>query len=330
MKKLACFLAAATVASVVASAEDGFSDEALLREIDRLTALLEARVAVERPAAGDELVARSYDVSDLCSRVGDRSAIVPNLLPSKFSPPERPEAGEPVARMEIDFLIGLLLEHVEPATWASVAGASISGARERLFVRTIPRVHAGIAGVLAMLRESTGLQVAVEVRAVPVTPEQATVLETRPRELTDEEAAALLAAPHRAVFARGRDGRRLACRDGQDISYLHDFDVEIAQEATVGDPIPNRVFCGMTAEVRAILDRAADGAALSLQVDVADVDRPLRSQPTAHGAIELPTLELTRLRTGLWVPLDRTVVAGGATLGGQPCVILVRVRRLRT
>jgi hypothetical protein len=179
--------------------------------------------------------------------------------------------------------------------------------------------------MLAWCRGSMDRRVSVDVAVVPVPAADAAFL-TNALELTADEAQRLLAQPLGAVTLAGFDGQMLGGRAGREISYLQDYEVEIAEGSAIADPVTKRVFAGCTAQVRACLDDG-QGAILHCQLELSRVAEPLPVHTTAHGPIDLPTKRLTRVQASFWAPLGRTVVAGGCTVGDEPCVILVTVRR---
>ncbi|MCK6461283.1 MAG: hypothetical protein L6Q95_15475 [Planctomycetes bacterium] len=309
-------------ALAVSGQED--AGDPLLREIDRMKRLLEERIAKAAAQAEERVVLRTYDVSDLCTRLSDHGVALENLTPSKYEAPREADESEPWAAYEIDSLIELMKSAVEPASW-EMEGADIQPKNGRLFIRAIPRVHGRIERMLAWCRTSMDRRVSVDVAVVPVGDGDAALL-ANALELTADEARRLLAQPLAAVTLSGFDGQLLGGRAGREISYLRDYEVEIADGAAIADPAGGKVFSGCTAEVRACLD-GGEGAILHCQLEMSRVAEPLSVHPTAHGPIELPTKRLTRVQASFWAPLGRTVVAGGCTAGEEPCVILVTARR---
>jgi hypothetical protein len=325
MRRLALLAAGILCGALAVSGqEEGRGEDVLLREIDRMKKLLQERIGTAGAKAEGRLVLRSYDVSDLCVYVRDGSQPLENVIPSKYQPPEEPDEAEPIRAFDVDMLIELIKGYVEPQAW-EIDGADIQPKNGRLFVRTIPRVHGRIEALLAWCRRAMDRRVSVDVAVVAVRDEDAALL-TNALELTADEAQRLLAQPLGCVTLAGFDGQKLGGRAGREISYLQDYDVKLAEGATAGDPITKRVFAGCTAEVRACLDDG-QGAILHCQLEMSRVAEPLPVHPTAHGPIELPTKRLTRVQASFWAPLGRTVVAGGCTVGDEPCAVLVTVRR---
>jgi len=101
------------------------------------------------------------------------------------------------------------------------------------------------------------------------------------------------------------------------IAYVQDFDVEIAQAASIADPIVGVVPDGVVLDVRPVV--SADRRFLTLEVrpTVATLKRPLETFTTSLGVsgnsvtIQLPELEIARVRTSIPMPDGATVLLGG-------------------
>ena len=330
MRHLALFLVAFGAASLAVQGQDEEGAD-LLDRIDELTRELEGRLVArekaERPARPQ---LRVYEVSDLVMPLRDAAIEPANLRPSKYQPPEAEELAEPCAPFEIDVLIDVIRSCVHPESWDVLEGADIQPKNGRLFVTTVPSVHEGIARLLRGFRETVADQLILDLVAVPVTADALAAIGAHPRELPEEVAARLMAErPLGAVRLVAHDGQQVAQRAGSLRSYLCDYTLSIAEKAAIGEPVRAEVVLGCGAQVRALLDRDARGAMLHLRVDRTRMKDPVRSVETAHGPLDLPVLDLTRLQTSLWVPLERTVVLGGGAHGDSGCLYLATVRHLR-
>ncbi|MHC4939543.1 MAG: hypothetical protein ACYTHK_11285 [Planctomycetota bacterium] len=330
IRSLLVFVAALTLGALTVSGQEDPQD-ALRRQIRELTEQLKKRADQRGP--GDENskpVLRIYQVGDLVMRAWNAPADMhTDLIPSKYQPREPREESEPVAPFEIDFLIDVMRQVVEPETWEAIEGAELQVRSNRLFVTNIPRVQNKIPAFLDALRGAANRHLRVEVTAVPIEDGDVELLASRPRELTDAEAEKLLARePLGAATLLCRSGQQVTQRSGREVSYMQDYDVEIAQEATIGDPIAQTVLDGVSIWMSAFLDDSANGVRLDLRMDRTALEHPIRRVDTEHGPLELPVLEMTRVRTALWAPLGKTVVVGGATAGTKPCVFLATVHRL--
>jgi len=110
------------------------------------------------------------------------------------------------------------------------------------------------------------------------------------------------------------------------VSYVRDYDVEIAEDAKIGQPMIGQVFAGFAVQAEACWDSGADGVVVHLQISRTDLKEPIETLITEHGDVELPEIALTRLNTSFWLPLNKTVLAGAITAGENPCLFLVTVR----
>lgn len=322
MRRLGLLALCVLCGALAVSGQDGGGDE-LTREIERLKKLLEDRIAKATPPAEERLVTRSYDVADLLKKMEDQLQPLEDLWPSGQEPPERPES-EPWSYFEIDYLIETIRYGIEPAFW-DMEGADIQPKNGRLFVRAIPRVHEKIERNLAWCRQAMDRRVSVEVAAVPVKEADRALL-SGALELSAEEAQRLLAEPLGAVTLTGWDGQILGGRAGRELSYVQDIDVTTVDGKAIPDPITHRVFSGASAQVLACLDEG-QGAIVHCRLEFSRIPEPLETHATPHGNVELPRKKLTRVLSSFWAPLGRTVVAGGCTVGDEPCAILVTVRR---
>jgi len=325
MRRIALLAAGILCGALAVSGQDDGNGDPLVREIERMKKLLQERIGKGLPEATGRLITRTYDISDLCTPVVDTYQPLENLEPSDYEPPETEDDGTHCGVPESDVLIEIIRMNVEPASWEELEGADLTPNNGHLIVHTIPRVHEKIGKTLTWLRKCLDRRVSVEVSVVPVADADVALL-THATALTGDEARRLLARPLAAVTLTGFDGQQLGGRTGREISYVQDYKAEIAEGVQAGDPIPNKVFAGCTAEVCACLDDG-DGAILSCQLELARVAEPLPQYATPHGPVELPVKRLTRVQGSFWAPLGRTVIAGGCTVGDEPCVILVTVRR---
>ena len=186
-----------------------------------------------------------------------------------------------------------------------------------------------ISGIIWTARHAYR-HVVVDVIAVPVNSETAALLAQRPRELSPAEAQAVAAlAPLGTARMTCFDGQQSVHRSGTTVGYLHDYDVEIARDSAIGDPIRAEVFSGCTAQVRACIDAGASGVVLHCQLEYTNVLRPMRKMDTEHGQVDLPVMEVTRVNTSLWAPLNRMVVIGGTTRGSRPCVFVATAKLVK-
>jgi hypothetical protein len=323
MRRL-CLLALGVLFGALAvSGQEARDGDALSREIDRLKKLLAERIRERTPPEEEQLVHRTYDVADLITVIRDQPQPFDDLFPSGYVPPE-PEMSEGCGPFEIDVLIDMIRTGIDPEYWET-EGTDIQPRNGRLFVTAIPRLHRKIERNLGWCRQAIDRRVSVEVAAVPVAAEDAALV-SGVVDLSADEAQRLLARSVGAVTLAGWDGQILGGRTGREIAYVRDIDVRAVEGKAVPDPVTARVFAGASAQVQACLDEG-QGALVQCRLEFSGIKEPLPSHATPHGNIEVPTKRLTRVQASFWAPLGRTVVAGGCTVGDEPCVILVTVRR---
>ncbi len=101
------------------------------------------------------------------------------------------------------------------------------------------------------------------------------------------------------------------------ISYVRDYDVEVAQTAYIADPVIDVVQDGLTLDVRPTVTHDRKYVELEVQPAVATIKRPMKtfesglSGLTSAVVIEMPELSFTRAQTNVRVPDGGYVVIGG-------------------
>lgn len=102
------------------------------------------------------------------------------------------------------------------------------------------------------------------------------------------------------------------------LAYIRDFDVEVAQAATIGDPIVGRIEEGVVLDVRPIVSSDRRFVTLELRPTVATLVRPIPTFSTLLGVaastpvfIQTPELRIQRVETTVTVPDRGTVLIGG-------------------
>lgn len=324
------FLLAIALGALTVSGQDAGRDADLRRRIRALSEELKQRAdgRAEQRGAAARPVLRIHEVGDLLTIQTVGVGELVDLIPSRYQPAAAREF-EPSAPFSVDFLIELMRQVIEPESWEEIEGAEVQPRNGRLFVNQIPRVQRKIAALLDSLRVAADRQLRVRFVAVPVNAADLALLDARPRELSSAEAEQLLARePLGVAETVCRSGQRLSERIGRRISYLQDYDVEIAQEATIGDPIRMEAFSGMAVELQPLLDDGGGGVRLDFQVTRTELAEPIRRVDTEHGPLELPVLAMTRVQGAAWVPLGKTSIVGGSTSGANPCLFLVTVHRM--
>jgi type II secretory pathway component GspD/PulD (secretin) len=97
---------------------------------------------------------------------------------------------------------------------------------------------------------------------------------------------------------------------------VQDFNVEIAQAASIADPIVNIVQDGVTLDVRPVVSADRRFITLELRPTIAVLRRPIREVVTTLGSqnsvtIQLPEVDYQRVRTSIPMPDGGTVLLGG-------------------
>ena len=100
------------------------------------------------------------------------------------------------------------------------------------------------------------------------------------------------------------------------IAYVKDFDVEIAQAASIADPIVDVVEEGVILDVRPIVSADRRFITIELRPTIAELTRPIEEVVTTLGSqnsvtIQLPELDLRKARTSIPMPDGATVLLGG-------------------
>jgi Flp pilus assembly secretin CpaC/tetratricopeptide (TPR) repeat protein len=114
--------------------------------------------------AADKAVLQFYDVKDLVAKISDYPGQEINLVPSKYQPPEEAEEAEPQSPFEIDSLIDVIKQTIQPESWETIENADIQVKTGVLVVNTSPEVHRAIGKFLGDLRKNTGVLISLEVR----------------------------------------------------------------------------------------------------------------------------------------------------------------------
>ncbi|MHC4861318.1 MAG: hypothetical protein ACYTDY_14640, partial [Planctomycetota bacterium] len=206
-----------------------------------------------------------------------------------------------------DALVELTREFVAPASWEE-EGAEIHLAGGRLVVSARKDVQRSVEGFLAALWAEALLRVRVDLRSLTLSPEAQGRLEKsgvmkrllRGR-LTAEEVRAILgeSGPVVSGTTLSRPAHRARIRQLDSVSYVRDFDVEIAQGSVVGDPIVGWAREGLLVDVRPHV--LTDGSVfLEALGRSARLDRPIRKanlEGDALGTMDLPACRISRFFT---------------------------------
>jgi len=100
------------------------------------------------------------------------------------------------------------------------------------------------------------------------------------------------------------------------VAYVSDFDVQIAQAASIADPIINVIQDGVVLDVRPVVSADRRFITLELRPTIAKLKRPIQDKPTTLGTqnsvtIQLPEVSIERVRTSIPIMDGGTVLLGG-------------------
>ncbi len=317
---LGVFLSAGLALDAQESPDSGKLDD-LIRSLRKAIAEQRAAGKGRRPLSFRRGL---YDVRDLVYPLADRRMPRMDLIPSGGRRFEfrLEEESEPLPFYEGDQLVDLIRDTVAPASWEELTGASIRYDEGILLVRQVPEVHRRISELLGDLRRRAGSRLNLSVRLLSVGDGvlRGILGDAGTGALPAEAEARLeraLAEGRAKILRRGSvvctNTQRVVLEDTTVRSYLQDYDVEIAQEATIADPIFQVVPEGILAELRPTLAGKGDLVVLEVRVVSGRFREPLASLTTPLGDIETPVLDLEKVETTLVAAPGRTVVVGGVT-----------------
>jgi general secretion pathway protein D len=100
------------------------------------------------------------------------------------------------------------------------------------------------------------------------------------------------------------------------LSYIQDFDVEVAQTSSIADPIIGVIQDGITLDVRPTVSNDRRYITLELQPTVAKLVEPIPTFSTTLGSsfspvIQLPELRVQQARTTVRIPDGGSILIGG-------------------
>jgi len=121
----------------------------------------------------EPLELRVYDVRDLLINLEDRKGEMTTLQVATDTADGTASTGEGKTTFDrVQEIIGLITSTIEPASWSISGGKGMIAAREGMLGDIVVThklgVHKGIEGLLAALRSSADLQIAIEARFIAV------------------------------------------------------------------------------------------------------------------------------------------------------------------
>jgi len=274
-----------------------------------LLALVAPLSLADEEADDHKLVVQLIDVSALTT--GHVDYIPPMMgttAPDMFSDEDNPlfgsEGEEPILALgTIDELIEIVKFNVDPVSWQITEGADMRSMGERtLIVRATRTVLRKVARYLADLETDVLTTVTLEVRAVAV-----------PDGGTTATLDQLLAVDGPSVTVSGFAGQRVEGLASTQFSYVQDYDVEVAQDSRISDPIVGVANWGFSVSARTVAARGADKLRTMLRATLA-IPKGMRDHDTeSDRIIELPEYdEVTVLTDLLLTPGAWQVTQGNA------------------
>ncbi len=135
------------------------------------------------------------------------------------------------------------------------------------------------------------------------------------RAVAKQERSEQIEAPRLLVYNNTRASMHFL----RNISYIRDFEVEIAQAAAVANPTIGTVHDGVALDVRPVVDSDLKFITMELRPTVMTLQLPIPTFTTTLGvgqpiSIQLPEVTLQRIRTTVTMPDGGTMMLGGMRL----------------
>jgi len=132
------------------------------------------------------------------------------------------------------------------------------------------------------------------------------------RAVSKSERVELVTSPRIVVYNTARGNLAVL----NQVAYVQDFNVEIAQAASIADPIVNVIQDGVVLDVRPVVSADRRFITLELRPTIAALKRPINEIITTLGSqnsvtIQLPEVEIQRVRTSIPMPDGGTILLGG-------------------
>ena len=132
------------------------------------------------------------------------------------------------------------------------------------------------------------------------------------RAVQKAERIELVTAPHVLVANTARSNLTVT----NQLAYVQDFNIEIAQGASIADPIIKTIQDGVVLDVRPTVSADRRFITVEMRPTVAELKRPMKEITTTLASassvtIQLPELEISHLRTTVPIPDGGTILLGG-------------------
>lgn len=263
------------------------------------------------PAAGEEdardrLVLRVFHVGALTmGQMNYRGERPPPVGPHEVSDEERPLFGapdrEPVYPVgQVDELIELIQGMVQPRSWETIEEAELRSMGERALVaRNRPEVLDEVARWLARLEERVLGTATIEVRAM--------------HGAGDGTKAAVGPSLSMTAFLN----QRASGFSGSQYAYVQDYDVEVAQDSDISDPIVGVANLGLGVDARIMPGGSVEHVTVEVDVRLSSLASTRQVTTGEHRSVEVPAFDVTTAKAvlhvvpGQWTPLAGREGEGG-------------------
>jgi hypothetical protein len=288
-----------------------------------LAALLPIPTRDADPPSDPVLVLRVHSLAGLVENHGREDAAL-RLLPYAASNHDVAQAqevsgGPGPCVLTAEDVCSLVRENISPAFWEETPGASIDlRGPSRMFVVATPEIQDAIADFLARLVTALAPTEVLEVRVLQGVPTEGNEVALDGVE-ADRRVAAADVLRRASAALRGR--AVVAADDVERESIVYDWEVEIAQGASIADPVSQSVAVGL--EFIARSSRVEGGTLLNLVARASDRAAPTTprrtratslvnaksamSERTAAGVFEHPEIYFSAFAGTVFVPEGKAV-----------------------
>ena len=220
---------------------------------------------------------------------------------------EGADAPEEERILQVDSLIEMVRGHVDPDGWDEDPSWALWTAGDNLFVRAPKEVIAGARTLATELNDAHLTNVGLEFRIGVLDAQRTRAVSTGQADLA--AVAGLLDTKAWVATLAGAGFRQFL---GREMAYLKDHDVEIAQKATIADPVISTLFGGIAFQGTAVT-AGAGKVGLRGEFIIQDVVGevvPIDGNTNDIGVVDVPRTSTTRanvaqiLENGRWVVLQ--------------------------
>ncbi|MDJ0972827.1 MAG: hypothetical protein QNJ98_00025 [Planctomycetota bacterium] len=272
-----------------------------------------------------KMTSRMVDVGRLTARAGDTRGFAAWMVwPSNYTPPEPPEMREPEPLYPAEALPDTLMTIMgESGAWEQ---GFIEIRNGRLIMRNTPAVLDAAEGIIAKLRRASIRSVTVQAEVVETSAETARWLAEKgsfdPKDRTKAFGGSVATTRFESRILCPKDTRRHVAT-GTDFTYVGDYEVEIAEDSSISNPVIHYVFEGTQLDVHPRLSSTEN--AVLMQVSYVKTQRRQKERwtSTPHGRLDTPQMDTSVLNTSVFTSLGRTVVAGITGSGDTRHVLLL-------